>query len=72
MNQVILVGRLSNELELKEFEENKNELDLVLAVTRSFKNDEGIYETDFINCKVFGNMTNSVVEYCKKRRHARD
>lgn len=66
MNQVILVGRLSNELELKEFEENKNELDLVLAVTRSFKNDEGIYETDFINCKVFGNMTNSVVEYCKK------
>ena len=66
MNQVILIGRLCHKLELKEFEENKNELDLVLAVTRSFKNDDGIYETDFINCKVFGNMTNRVVEYCKK------
>lgn len=66
LNQVVLVGRLSHDLEIKEIEENKKELSVVLAVPRSFKNEEGIYETDFINCKVFGYMLNSVLEYCKK------
>lgn len=66
LNQVILVGRLSHDLEIKEIEENKKGLDIVLAVPRSFKNSDGIYETDSINCKVFGDMSNSVLEYCKK------
>ena len=66
LNQVVLVGRLSHDLKIKEIEENKKELSVVLAVPRSFKNEEGIYETDFINCKVFGYMLNSVLEYCKK------
>ena len=66
LNQVILVGRLSHDLEIKEIEEDKKELDIVLAVPRSYKNKEGIYETDFIKCKVFKTMASNVVEYCKK------
>lgn len=66
LNQVILVGRLSHDLEIKEIEENKKGLDIVLAVPRSFKNSEGIYETDFINCKVYDNMASNVLDYCKK------
>ena len=63
LNQVALVGRLSNDIEIKG---NKNELDIVLAVTRRFKNSNGIYETDFINCKVYFDITNNVSECCKK------
>lgn len=66
LNQVVLVGRLSHDLEIKEIEESKKGLDIVLAVPRSFKNSDGIYETDFINCKVYGNMVDSAFEYCKK------
>lgn len=66
LNQVILVGRLSHDLEIKEIEEDKKELDIVLAVPRSFKNSDGIYETDFINCKIYGNMADSTFKYCKK------
>ena len=66
LNQVVLVGRLSHDLKIKEIEESKKELSVVLAVPRSFKNEEGIYETDFINCKVCDNMASNVLEYCKK------
>lgn len=66
LNQVVLVGRLSHDLEIKEIEENEKELDMILSIPRSFKNSEGIYETDFINCKVYGNMANNVLDYCKK------
>lgn len=66
LNQVILVGRLSHDLELKDTKENAKELDIVLAILRSFKNSDGVYETDFINCKVYGNMVDSTLEYCQK------
>lgn len=66
LNQVILVGRLCHDLELKDTKENKKELYITLAVPRSFKNSEGIYETDFINCKVYADMASNVLEYCKK------
>lgn len=63
LNQVVLVGRLSNDIEIKE---NKKELDIVLSVTRRFKNSNEIYETDFITCKVYFDMANHVSEHCKK------
>lgn len=66
LNQVILVGRLSHDLEIKEIEGNKKELNVVLAVPRSFKNSDGVYETDFISCKVYADMASNISEYCKK------
>ena len=66
LNQVILVGRLSHDLELKDTKENKKELDIVLTISRSFKNSDGVYETDIINCKVYDDMASNVVECCKK------
>ncbi len=66
LNQVILVGRLSHDLELKEIEESKKELDFILEVQRRLKNSDGVYETDFINCKVYADMTSEISEYCKK------
>ena len=39
---------------------------MTLAVPRSYKNAEGVYETDFIDCVLWNGVANNVVEYCKK------
>ena len=65
LNQVILVGRLTSDLEVKEVGESKV-ANFSLAVPREYKNAEGEYETDFINCSVWGNIATNTAEYCKK------
>ena len=66
LNQVVLVGRLTNDVEIKELEDGKKVCNLTLAVSRSVKNDDGEYETDFINCTLWNGIASSVTEYCKK------
>ncbi len=65
LNQVVLVGRIVRDLELKETEKSKL-TNLVLAVPRSYKNINGEYETDFINCTLWQGIAENTVEYCKK------
>ena len=36
-----------------------------LAVPRSFKNMEGTYDTDFIDCVAFESVATNTCEYCK-------
>ena len=50
LNQVVLVGRLTSDLEAKELEDGKKVTNMTLAIPRSFKNAEGEYETDFVEC----------------------
>ena len=66
LNQVVLVGRLVTEPELHKTENEKENARLVLAVTRSYKNENGEYETDFIPCTTWGTIAHNTVEYCKK------
>lgn len=66
LNQIILVGRLVQDPEIKELENGMRISYITLAVPRSFKNSDGIYETDFINCIVWNNIADNVKEYCKK------
>lgn len=61
LNQVVLVGRLT---EIKR--ENEYTIGIELAVPRSFKNEDGIYDTDYIKCMVNGNIAKNTEEYCKK------
>ncbi len=63
LNQVILVGRLVKDVEK---EEEKNGAILELAIPRSFKNSEGVYETDFIKCRIFDSIAENTKEYCRK------
>ena len=65
MNNLVLVGRLFNQPELIEENEHKC-CYITLAIDRYFRNEEGIYETDFIDVKVPYPMCDSVVEYCRK------
>ena len=66
LNQVVLVGRLTDDLEVTTTENNKKVTTMILAVQRSFKNSEGIYEADFIKCTLWNSIASSTAEYCKK------
>ena len=48
MNQAMLVGRLTRDPEVVENESGTKYSNLTLAVPRNFKNEDGVYETDFI------------------------
>lgn len=60
-NMVYLIGRLNNELVMK-----GDTVEIELAVQRAFKNDDGIYETDFIPVKLSGQIALNTIEYIKK------
>ena len=66
MNQVFLIGRLVNDVELIKAEDGKEYGRITLAVSRSYKNEEGIYETDFIDCVVWNHVAKNLAEYSKK------
>lgn len=65
MNNLILVGRLFKQPKIIEENEHKC-CYITLAINRNFKNEEGIYETDFIDIKVPYPMCDGVVDYCCK------
>ena len=66
LNQMILVGRLANEVKIETKEDGTKEGILTLAVPRYFKNADGEYDTDFIDCKLFDNVAKNTSEYCNK------
>ena len=59
MNMFMCLGRI-----IKEADENTGEI--TLAVNRSYKNSEGVYETDFITCFLGKGILTSTCEYCRK------
>jgi single-strand DNA-binding protein len=66
LNQVILIGRLVKDIELKTLPSGKEVTSFTLAVQRNFKNQQGEKETDFINCVAFGNTAKLLSQYCFK------
>ena len=66
LNHVVLVGRLVREPELKSSEKGKQYMQITVAVPRSFKNADGEYESDFIDCKLWDVVAKSTSEYCHK------
>lgn len=66
MNTVMLVGRLAQDVEVKTLESGKEVTRISLAVNRNFKNPDGIYEVDFIDCVLWDGLAKNIHEYCKK------
>ena len=66
LNQIVLVGRLVRDPELKECEGGYKYTNITLAVPRSFKNADGNYDTDFIDCKLWDGIAENASEFCKK------
>lgn len=66
LNQVVLVGRLTDDVEVTTIDDNKKVSSLILAVQRTFKNVDGVYETDFIKCTLWNAIATSTSEYCHR------
>lgn len=66
LNQIVVVGRIAKEPEIKELEDGKKVTNLSLAVPRSYKNEEGVYETDFVDCTLWNGVAENVKEFCRK------
>lgn len=68
MNKVQLVGRMTRDPEIR-YSQGENATATArfsVAVNRRFKNAEGNYDADFINCVAFGKSAEFVEKYFKK------
>lgn len=66
MNEVQLMGRLTKDVDLRYLQSGKAMGVFTLAVQRPFKNQNGEYDADFIRCKVFGKVAETIAEYVRK------
>lgn len=64
MNNVILMGRLTRDPELKYSQAGKAYCRFTVAVNRDFNKDEA----DFINCLAFGKTAETIAEWLGKGR----
>lgn len=66
MNQLFLVGRVIDKPQTTE-ENGKTSLTIKLAINRQFKNNYGIYETDFFDINIYNyTMIEQITNYLKK------
>ena len=66
MNNVSLIGRLTKDPELRNTADGTAVCSFSLAVGRGFKNANGEYDADFINCSAWRNTAEFVSKYFKK------
>lgn len=66
LNQVVLVGRLTRDIVVNKSDKGVKVATISLAIPRSFKNSEGLYDTDFVDCVAFDSIASNTSEYCKK------
>ncbi|RAK19838.1 single-strand binding protein [Anoxybacillus vitaminiphilus] len=66
INQVILVGRLTKDPELRYTADGKAVVNVTLAVSRNFRNADGIIDTDFVNCTLWRRVAENTANYCRK------
>ena len=66
LNQIVLVGRLTKDPEIITHDNNIKRTAVDLAVPRSYKNVDGVYETDYIKCVLWNGIAKNTCEYCKK------
>lgn len=64
VNQIVLVGRIAKCPEVKVTETGKKYASLTLAVPRTYKNVNGEYDTDFLDCTLWTQVAEATSEYC--------
>ncbi len=66
INQVTLVGRLTKDPELRYTAEGKAVSNVTIAVNRPFRNKEGEYEADFVQCTLWKKTAENTAQYCRR------
>lgn len=63
---MILIGRVTKDIELKTTPKGTSISTFTLAVNREYKNTEGNYDSDFINCVAYEQRAETISKYVKK------
>ena len=66
INNVVLVGRLTKDPDLKYTASGTTVSTFTLAVNRNFTNQSGNREADFINCVIWRKSAETLANYAKK------
>lgn len=66
INNVVLVGRMTRDAELRYTPSNQAVATFTLAVNRNFKNQNGGREADFINCVIWRQQAENLANWAKK------
>ena len=66
INNTVLVGRLTKDVELRYTPSNVAVATFTLAVNRTFKNENGEREADFINCVMWRQQAENLANWAKK------
>lgn len=65
-NNVVLVGRITRDVELSMSTAGTPYSSFTLAVNRAFKGKDGQDKADFISCKAFNKQAENLARYCGK------
>ena len=66
INNVVLVGRMTRDADLRMTQGNTAVASFTLAVNRNFKNQNGEREADFINCVIWRQQAENLANWAKK------
>lgn len=66
LNQIVFVGRLVRDPEIKESENGNKYTNITIAVPRGYRNENGEYDADFIDLRLWKGVAETTSEYCKK------
>lgn len=66
INNIVLVGRMVRDAELKYTPNNQAVATFTLAVNRNFKSQNGEREADFINCVIWRQQAENLANWAKK------
>ena len=65
-NYVLLIGRITSTPEVQDSIDDKKYCIITIAIPRSYKNSEGVYETDYIPVRLEGSIATNTADYCKQ------
>ncbi len=68
MNKAILIGRLTRDPELRYTSSGRAVCQFSIAINRTYTNQQGQRETDFINCVVWDKQAENLAKYVTKGR----
>ena len=66
MNKVIIIGRMTKDVELRRTGSGKAVASFTLAVNKDYKNEQGGYDADFIECVAFEQRAETISKYVHK------
>jgi single-strand DNA-binding protein len=66
LNNVVLVGRITRDPELRTTASGQSTVSFSVAVERNFKDQNGETQADFINCVAWRNQAEFISRYIKK------